>query len=335
MRLLITGSFGFIGFNFLNYIVENFKNDFDLVCIDSLESSCSIKNRKYFDQKDIDYLFYNNKIEDIESLGIENIDTIINFAAETHVDNSIYNPEKFVNSNVYGLVALLKFAQLNDVSQVVHLSTDEVYGSIENGNFLEEDILKPSSPYSASKAAAEHFCNAFSTTYGLNVVQLRPGNNYGIYQQPEKMIPFSVANLINGKNIEVYGNGKNVRHWLHAEDTSRAILQIINDKNTSDVFNIGSGFYLNNLELSNKILNILNLNENRLTFVDDRPGHDFRYATDFSKLTATGWKPIANFDTELEKIVQWYVENKSWWSEEYIQVIENNRKKRKGLEKRK
>jgi dTDP-glucose 4,6-dehydratase len=332
MRLLITGSFGFIGFNFLNYIVDNFKNDFDLVCIDSLESSCSIKNKDIFEQNESNYLFYNNKIEDIGSLGIEDVDVIINFAAETHVDNSIYNPEKFVNSNVYGLVALLKFAQLKGVSQVIHLSTDEVYGSIENGNFHENDILKPSSPYSASKAAAEHFCNAFSTTYGLNIVQLRPGNNYGIYQQPEKMIPFSVANLVSGKNIEVYGDGKNVRHWLHAEDTSRAILQIINNKTTSDVFNIGSGFYLNNLELSYKILNILNLNENRLTFVDDRPGHDFRYATDFSKLTSTGWKPTANFDVELEKTVNWYVKNKSWWFEEYIKVSEINRSKRKDLE---
>ncbi len=327
MRLLVTGCFGFIGFNYLNYIHKNFNKDFEIIGIDSLESTCSQKNRKLLPDLN-NFEFFEETILNIEELKIENIDIVINFAAETHVDNSIFRPEKFVESNILGLTYLLKFAAKNNVENFIHISTDEIYGSIKDGYFKEEDSVEPSSPYSASKASAELISKAFTKTYGLNINMVRPGNNYGIYQQPEKMIPYSIANLLSNKNIELYGTGENVRHWLFVDDTSSAIMKIIETKQINEIYNIGSGYYLNNLDLSKKILNLLDLEESRVDFVEDRPGHDFRYATDFSKLENIGWSPEANFDDELSNIVNWYKNNEDWWREEYNYIVEKNRSKR-------
>ena len=327
MRLLLTGCFGFIGFNYLNYIHKNFNKDFEIIGIDSLESTCSEKNRKLLPDLN-NFEFFEETILNIEELKIENIDIVINFAAETHVDNSIFRPEKFVESNILGLTHLLKFAAKNNVENFIHISTDEIYGSIKDGYFKEEDSVEPSSPYSASKASAELISKAFTKTYGLNINMVRPGNNYGIYQQPEKMIPYSIANLLSNKNIELYGTGENVRHWLFVDDTSSAIMKIIETKQINEIYNIGSGYYLNNLDLSKKILNLLDLEESRVDFVEDRPGHDFRYATDFSKLENIGWSPEANFDDELYNIVNWYKNNEDWWREEYNYIVEKNRSKR-------
>ena len=327
MKLLVTGCFGFIGFNYLNYIHKNFNKDFEIIGIDSLESTCSEKNRKLLPDLN-NFEFFEETILNIEELKIENIDIVINFAAETHVDNSIFRPEKFVESNILGLTYLLKFAAKNNVENFIHISTDEIYGSIKDGYFKEEDSVEPSSPYSASKASAELISKAFTKTYGLNINMVRPGNNYGIYQQPEKMIPYSIANLLSNKNIELYGTGENVRHWLFVDDTSSAIMKIIETKQINEIYNIGSGYYLNNLDLSKKILNLLDLEESRLDFVEDRPGHDFRYATDFSKLKNIGWSPEANFDDELSNIVNWYKNNEDWWREEYNYIVEKNRSKR-------
>ena len=327
MKLLVTGCFGFIGFNYLNYIHKNFNKDFEIIGIDSLESTCSEKNRKLLPDLN-NFEFFEETILNIEELKIENIDIVINFAAETHVDNSIFRPEKFVESNILGLTYLLKFAAKNNVENFIHISTDEIYGSIKDGYFKEEDSVEPSSPYSASKASAELISKAFTKTYGLNINMVRPGNNYGIYQQPEKMIPYSIANLLSNKNIELYGTGENVRHWLFVDDTSSAIMKIIETKQSNEIYNIGSGYYLNNLDLSKKILSLLDLDESRLDFVEDRPGHDFRYATDFSKLKNIGWSPEANFDDELSNIVNWYKNNEDWWREEYNYIVEKNRSKR-------
>ena len=327
MRLLVTGCFGFIGFNYLNYIHKNFNKDFEIIGIDSLESTCSQKNRKLLPDLN-NFEFFEETILNIEELKIENIDIVINFAAETHVDNSIFRPEKFVESNILGLTYLLKFAAKNNVENFIHISTDEIYGSIKDGYFKEEDSVEPSSPYSASKASAELISKAFTKTYGLNINMVRPGNNYGIYQQPEKMIPYSIANLLSNKNIELYGTGENVRHWLFVDDTSSAIMKIIETKQINEIYNIGSGYYLNNLDLSKKILNLLDLEESRVDFVEDRPGHDFRYATDFSKLENIGWSPEANFDDELSNIVNWYKNNEDWWREEYNYIVRKTRSRR-------
>tara|TARA_B100001250_G_scaffold413578_1_gene448169 strand:- start:2258 stop:3253 length:996 start_codon:yes stop_codon:yes gene_type:complete len=327
MKVLVTGCFGFIGFNFLNYIFKNFNDEFEIVGLDSLESSCAKKNYD-LSQKLKNFEFIEDSILNIENLNLDNIDIVINFAAETHVDNSIFRPEKFVESNILGLTHLLKFSVKNKIVNFIHISTDEIYGSTKEGYFKEEDGIKASSPYSASKASAELICKSFEKTYGLNINMVRPGNNYGIYQQPEKLIPFSIANLLSDKNIELYGNGENVRHWLFVDDTSSAVMKIIESSPQNEIYNIGSGYYLSNLELAKKLLQILDLDEDRLEFVEDRPGHDFRYATDFTKLESIGWSPVADFDNELSKIVDWYKNNEDWWREEYNYIVSKTRSRR-------
>mgnify|MGYP001246762396 FL=1 len=327
MKILVTGCFGFIGFNFLNYIFKNYNDQFEIVGLDSLESSCSKKNQD-LTLKLKNFEFFEDSILNIENIKLDNIDIVINFAAETHVDNSIFRPEKFVESNILGLTHLLKFAVKNKIDNFIHISTDEIYGSTKDGYFKEDDRIKASSPYSASKASAELICKSFAKTYGLNINMVRPGNNYGIYQQPEKLIPFSVANLLSDKNIELYGNGENVRHWLFVDDTSSAVMKIIEASPQNEIYNIGSGYYLSNLELAKKLLELLDLEEDRLEFVEDRPGHDFRYATDFTKLESIGWSPLANFDDELARIVDWYKNNEDWWREEYNYIVSKTRSRR-------
>jgi len=329
MRLLITGCFGFIGFNFLKYLDSNYKNEVEIIGLDSLESACSATNSMNYSEDN--FTFIDSNIVNINNIEIPDIDVIINFAAETHVDNSIFMPEKFIESNVLGVTELLKYAVKNKISKFIHISTDEVYGSVEEGYSQESDSLDPSSPYSASKASAELICKSFIKTYGLNVSIVRPANNYGYFQQPEKLIPFSVANLLNNQNIEIYGDGKNIRHWLHVNDTSSAVLKIMENVNEPEIFNIGSGIYMNNIDLSYKLLDVLKLSDERITYVEDRPGHDFRYAVDVSKLKSLGWEPVAQFDEELENIVNWYIANNEWWKDSYQNILKNKRKKRKGL----
>lgn len=329
MNYLITGCFGFIGFNFVKELL-NETNDVYVYGIDSLQNKCSIKNEQISRNFD-NFEFFNLDINLINDLEIRNIDYIINFAAESHVDNSIYNPELFIDSNVKGVSKLLKFGIENKVKNFLHISTDEVYGSIEKGYFDEKSKFNPSSPYSASKAAAELLISSYEKTYGYKVTIVRPANNYGIYQQPEKLIPFSIAKLEAGENLEIYGDGKNVRHWLSVNDTTRAILKILSDGEKGEIYNIGSEFYLSNLELSKKLINIFDLNEDRISFVEDRPGHDFRYATNIDKLKNIGWTPNSIFDKELEKTVGWYLNNKQWWIDQYKNIMQNKRDKRLGL----
>ncbi len=333
MKLLVTGCFGFIGYNFINYVKNNYSNDFEIIGIDSLNEKYSKLNKKKFFEKNNNFEFYNldiNKIQELE-YKIDNVNVLINFAAESHVDNSISNPEKFIDSNISGVAKLMKFAINKNISYFYHVSTDEVYGSSEKNFFFEDDKLNPSSPYSASKASAELICNSFMRTYGYNVLMVRPANNYGIYQQPEKLIPFSISSLLSGKNIELYGDGKNIRHWLHVSDTVTSILHLIEQKYSHGVFNIGSGEYHENLYVAQKILKYLDLSEEKLIFVEDRPGHDYRYATNFDKLKNTGWKPKKKFNEEIEKIVHWYKSNEEWWAEGF-EEINQRRENRLNLE---
>ena len=326
MRIIITGCYGFIGFNFLNYLVKNYPKDFYIVGIDSLENKCSKINAKKFTNQD-NFNFIESDICKINDLDFDfkGFDTVVNFAAESHVDNSIRNPEKFINSNILGTSKVFQNSLENNIENNLHISTDEIYGSTVNKYFVENDNMNPSSPYSASKASAEMICMSYIKTYGMNINILRPANNYGIYQQPEKLIPFSILNLINGNNIEIYGEGKNVRHWLHVEDTCRGILHILESKNKNEVYNIGSGEYLTNLDLAHIILDKLDLDNNRLSFIEDRPGHDFRYAIDFLKLEETGWKPTFNLVDSIDKIIEWYQENRTWWESEYKTTLENRK----------
>lgn len=329
MKILVTGCFGFIGYNFINFLK---KNGIDHIGVDSLASTSAEKLYKI--NKDNNFFkYYDLNIKDLNQknyLKKQNISTIVNFAAETHVDNSISNPESFIDSNILGLTKLLRFSVENNIQNIIHISTDEVYGSLSDGFFEESNMLNPSSPYSASKASAELICNSFIKTYGLNIKMIRPANNYGAFQQPEKLIPYSVANLIHDKNIEIYGEGKQIRHWLHVEDTVEAILTVIDKGKENEIYNVGSGEYLENMEIAKKLLKILDFEEDRLEKVEDRPGHDFRYAINFDKIQKIGWKPKRNLESELENTVSWYLNNKEFWINDY-KIINRKRKKRTKL----
>lgn len=327
MTVLITGCFGFIGYNFLNFLDSK---NVDFIGVDNLVSNSSKLLYESYVSKDKIFIIDISDIGQLDKLKTYNIDTIINFAAETHVDNSIFNPSSFIKSNILGLTELLTFAVKNEIPNFVHISTDEVYGSSQLKFFKEDDNFNPSSPYSASKAGAELVCNSFSNTYGTNIKIVRPSNNYGPFQQPEKLIPYSIANLLNNKNIEIYGMGNHIRHWLHVEDTCSAIYDIWKKGENGEAYNIGSGEYFKNFEVASEILNSMNLPETRLEFVDDRPGHDFRYAVNFEKITKLGWKPKKHFLNEIPKIINWYIGNSDLWNEDYTKILEK-RSKRLGL----
>jgi len=328
MKIIVTGCFGFIGYNFINYLQKNYQNQFYIIGIDSLESNCSKINSNKFKTTD-NFEFYNIDICEVDTLEInqKDIDSVVNFAAESHVDNSIRYPEKFIKSNVLGASKIFKYSLNNNIKNNIHISTDEVYGSSESSFFSEDDILNPSSPYSASKASAEMLRNAFIKTYDMNINVIRPANNYGIFQQPEKLIPFSIINLIKGKNIEVYGKGENIRHWLHVEDTCSAIFSILSGEFENEVFNIGSGEYLKNIDIAKIILEKFEMNDERLEFVQDRPGHDFRYAVDFSKLENIGWTPRYTMKESISEIIDWYKNNDNWWKKEF-EIVQKNRLER-------
>ena len=282
MNILITGCFGFIGFNFLNFLTNNHRDDFKVTGIDALKSQTSIINKNKF-LKENKINFFDLDINNIDNLNLKDIDIVVNFAAESHVDNSISDPITFIESNVRGVTCLLSWSLKNKVKHFIHISTDEIYGSFKKEFPDENTRYNPSSPYSSSKASAELICKAYTNTYGMDIKIVRPSNNYGIYQQPEKLIPFSIARLINNEKIEVYGTGKNIRHWLHVDDTSSAILKVIESNSKNEIFNIGSGVYLENLDVVKKILQFLNMDYSMVEFVEDRLGHDFRYAVNFEK----------------------------------------------------
>lgn len=329
MKVLITGGCGFIGYNFVNYITSLNTESLDVIVLDSLASNTSKQNSKLL-PKNVDFIYGDiNEIDKYSHL-LPNTDVVFNFAAETHVDNSIFDPNAFIKSNVLGLSTLLQNCYKNEVKDFIHISTDEVYGSSKEKFFIESDPLNPSSPYSASKAAAELICNSFTKTYGYKIKIVRPANNYGIFQQPEKLIPFSIANLLNGGNVEIYGNGLNIRHWLHVDDTCEGIYTIFKKGDYGEVYNIGSDQYSSNIDLMKSLIEIMSIEEEKIIFVPDRPGHDFRYAINIEKLKGLGWRPKKDIKQDLNETVNWYISNQDWWSKSYKDIIEK-RKKRLGL----
>lgn len=328
MKVLVTGGCGFIGYNFVNFLISKNIESLEIIVIDSLVSNTSLQNSKLL-PKNVTFIHSDiNKVNNYSYL-LPEIDVVFNFAAETHVDNSIFDPTSFIKSNVLGLSSLIQNCFKNEVKDFIHISTDEVYGSSKTKFFSESDGLNPSSPYSASKASAELICNSFNKTYGYKIKVIRPANNYGFFQQPEKLIPFTVANLINGGNIEIYGDGSNVRHWLHVDDTCEGIYTIFKNGEYGEVYNIGSGHYSTNIELMKSLIKIMSLNEEKISFVPDRPGHDFRYAINFEKLKKLGWTPKKDINKDLEDTVNWYIENKNWWSESYKDILEKRKKRLK------
>jgi dTDP-glucose 4,6-dehydratase len=306
MTILVTGGLGFIGSNFVRYNADKA----EIVVVDALKYGSSETNLK-----DFDCTFVKGDICDYELMAelVKGVHAIVNFAAETHVDRSISNPFAFVESNVIGTYTILEaMRKVNPEAKLVHIGTDEVYGDIEKGSFKEDDMLKPSSPYSASKASADMFVLAYVRTYGLNAVITRCTNNYGMYQFPEKLIPKAIIRAKMDIKIPIYGTGKNVRDWIYVEDHCGAISLVLDKGKKGEIYNISSGEEKTNQEVVSEILRIMD-KSNLIEFVEDRPGHDIRYGLNSSKIRRLGWKPENSFKEGIRKAVEWYIGNEWWW----------------------
>jgi dTDP-glucose 4,6-dehydratase len=316
MKVLITGGAGFIGSNFVNYMVRKYPS-YQIINLDALTYAGNLENVKDVENEP-NYRFVKGDITDrelIESLFSEGIDVVVNFAAESHVDRSITDPGIFVKANIQGTQVLLDAAKKYGVKKYVQISTDEVYGTLgETGYFTETTPLAPNSPYSASKAGADLLVRAYHETYGLPVNITRCSNNYGPYHFPEKLIPLMIINALNDQPLPVYGDGLNVRDWLHVEDHCAAIDLVLHKGRNGEVYNIGGNNERTNIEVVKAILQYLNKPESLIKFVEDRLGHDRRYAIDATKIREElGWQPRYTFEEGLKKTIDWYLENRSWW----------------------
>lgn len=311
MRILVTGGAGFIGSNFVRYILGKHP-EYEIVVLDKLTYAGRLENLQDLMDK---ITFIRGDIcskEDLERVG--KCDVIFNFAAETHVDRSIIDAGIFVKTDVFGTYNLLEYARKHDVERYIQISTDEVYGSIVEGSFKEEDALNPSSPYSASKAGADLLVKAYYKTYGLPVLITRSSNNYGPYQFPEKLIPVLILNALYDRPLPIYGSGENVRDWLYVEDNCEAIDLVFHKGRVGEIYNIASGEEKKNIEVARLILKMLGKPESLIRYVEDRPGHDFRYSLNCEKVRRLGWKPKTRFEDGLLKTVNWYRENEWWWA---------------------
>jgi dTDP-glucose 4,6-dehydratase len=307
MKMLITGGAGFIGTNFVHYIHENY--DYDIVVLDKLTYAGDKDNLKDV-LNDITFIKGDIGSEGDVKTAMQGCDLVVNFAAETHVDRSITDPSIFVKTDVLGTYNLLEYVRKYDVEKYLQISTDEVYGSIENGSFTEESNIDPSSPYSASKAGGDVLVSAYHKTYGLPALITRSSNNYGPYQYPEKLIPLFILNAMQNKPLPVYGKGLNVRDWIYVMDNCSGVDTVLNKGKFGEVYNIGGGNEKTNIEITHLILNILGKPESLITYVEDRLGHDLRYSLDSTKTRKLGWEPEWDFESGLKETVKWYQENK-------------------------
>ena len=320
MKLLVTGGAGFIGSNFILYWLKKYPND-KIVNLDKLTYAGNLENLRSI-EKNLNYVFVHEDIcnsQFVNSL-IEKyqIDTIVHFAAESHVDRSILDPAPFIKTNIEGTYVLLEAALKNKVKRFHHISSDEVFGALALGTkekFNEQTNYNPRSPYSASKAASDHLVRAYHTTYNLPITISNCSNNFGQYQFPEKLIPLAITNIIKGKKVPVYGDGLYVRDWLYVEDHCSAIDLILQKGKIGKTYLIGGLTEdISNIEIIKKILKIMNEDESQIEFVKDRPGHDRRYAIDWSTINKElGWKPENNFDEYLKLTIDWYKNNQDWW----------------------
>jgi dTDP-glucose 4,6-dehydratase len=330
MKLLVTGGCGFIGTNFIRAHLREHPHD-TIVNIDLLTYAGNPENLKDLEQQR-SYIFVHGDIADAQLVGrlfeTHRFDAVINFAAESHVDRSIENPHVFLRTNVLGTQTLLDAARRHGVGRFIQISTDEVYGSLgPTGAFSETTPLSPRSPYSASKAAADHLALAYYHTYKLPVLITRCSNNFGPYQYPEKLLPLSIINLLHDREVPVYGDGLQRREWLHVSDHCRGIELVLEKGRVGEVYNIGGVNEKPNIEVLQLLLKILDKPSSLLCHVEDRPGHDRRYAIDSTKIRSElGWEPQISFEEGLAATVQWYLENRSWWeriiSGEYRQYYE-------------
>jgi len=312
-KILVTGGAGFIGSNFIRFILQNTKK-YEIVNLDKLTYAGNLDNLKDI-IKNPKYSFFKGDICDknvVEKL-VKKCDIIINFAAETHVDRSIVDDDQFIKTNIFGTNTLLKAALKYKIKKFVQISTDEVYGSLEKGSFKETDTLKPNNPYSASKASADILVRSFNSTYDLPTVIIRSSNNFGPFQYPEKLIPFFVTNAIENKKLPLYGDGLNTREWTFVIDNCSGIKIVMENGKIGEIYNLGSKQLKTNLEVTNKILEHLGKSKSQIEYVKDRLGHDSSYVLNSRKIRKLGWKPKYKFDDALENTINWYKINQSWW----------------------
>jgi len=328
MKIFVTGGAGFIGSNFIRYVLETEK-EFSIVSYDKLTYAGNLANLESVVDNP-NYEFVKGDICDAAAVetGMRGCDAVVHFAAESHVDRSIYEPAPVIQTNVMGTFTLLEVARKISVSRFIHVSTDEVYGDIPPGVFADEDFpLQPSSPYSASKAASDLLVRSYVRTYKFPAVITRSSNNYGPYQFPEKFVPLMITNALNDKALPVYGDGKQQRDWLHVEDNCRGILSVLEKGKIGEVYNIGGLDLDENLTLARRILNITGKPESLMSYVQDRPGHDRRYALKCKKIeTELGWRPAISLETGLRRTIDWYKNCGQWLagvrSREYLSYYE-------------
>jgi dTDP-glucose 4,6-dehydratase len=315
MKLLVTGGAGFIGTNFIRHYLKEHP-DCEIANLDKLTYAGNLENLKDIQDRP-GYHFIKGDIADrklVDKLLGQGFDVIVNFAAESHVDRSILDASPFIETNIKGTQVLLEGAKKHGIQRFIQVSTDEVYGSTDKGFFTEESPLSPSSPYSASKTAADLLCLAYFKTHHLPAIITRCTNNFGPYQFPEKLIPLAVTNAVEDKPIPVYGDGLNVRDWIFVDDHCRALDVVIQKGRPGQIYNIGGGNEKTNLELIRKLLELLDKPRSLMQFVADRPAHDRRYALDCSKITTElGWRPAYSFEKGLRATVDWYLKNEPWW----------------------
>lgn len=312
MRIFVTGGAGFIGSNYVRHVLAS--SDDAVTVYDALTYAGNLDNLRGLDD-DARFTFVKGDICDRESAlsAMDHHDRVVHFAAESHVDRSIANPDAFVRTNCDGTNIICDVARQVGIERFLHISTDEVYGSIERGSFSEDDRLGPRSPYSSSKAGSDLIALSYHSTYGVPVLVTRSSNNFGPYQYPEKLIPLFVTNLLDGQRVPLYGDGMNVRDWCHVEDNCRGIDLVLRQGEDGQIYNIGAGNEVANRQLTESILQILGSDSSMIEYVDDRLGHDRRYAVTTDKVRSLGWSPRYELHDALASTVDWYANNRSWW----------------------
>ena len=318
MKLFVTGGAGFIGSNFVRMVLSGRLpglENAEVTVYDALTYSGTLTNLPPVEETE-HLQFIEGDIRDAQAVAhaIAGHDAVVHFAAESHVDRSVLNSRIFVDTNVLGTQTLLDEALQASIPRFVHISTDEVYGSIDEGSWTEDEPLLPNSPYAASKAASDLLVRSYCVTHGLNASITRCSNNYGTHHFPEKVIPLFITNLLDGASVPLYGDGRNVRDWLHVDDHCRGIARVLTDGRAGEIYNIGGGTELSNIELTDLLLSATGKDKSYVTPVEDRKGHDRRYSVDISKIAGElGYSPQVDFSTGLTSVVQWYRDNREWW----------------------